>query len=83
MQVKRDTELTVAPGPPPAKRLLSDEDSPPEKNAPATLGTHIKISNRGKKRPTSLFLSLSLSLPQRNDEIPFLFQVMVETVTIP
>lgn len=63
MQVKRDTELTVAPGPPPAKRLLSDEDSPPEKNAPATLGTHIKISNRGKiPRTLYLFLCLSLSL---------------------
>lgn len=64
MQVKRDTELTVAPGPPPAKRLLSDEDSPPEKNAPPTLGTHIKISNRGNgnDRSSSYFLPPSLSL---------------------
>lgn len=63
MQVKRDTELTVAPGPPPAKRLLSDEDSPPEKNAPATLGTHIKISNRGDGRngDNSLVVSMELN----------------------
>ncbi|XP_043796773.1 protein dead ringer isoform X2 [Apis laboriosa] len=63
MQVKRDTELTVAPGPPPAKRLLSDEDSPPEKNAPPTLGTHIKISNRGDGRngDNSLVVSMELN----------------------
>ena len=69
MQVKRDTELTVAPGPPPAKRLLSDEDSPPEKNAPATLGTHIKISNRGKI-PRTLYLSLSLSVTRFSFDFP-------------
>lgn len=70
--VKRDTELTVAPGPPPAKRLLSDEDSPPEKNAPPTLGTHIKISNRGNGNDCSnltFFLPLSLSLFSRRNEI--------------
>lgn len=49
MQVKRDPDLTGTPGPPPAKRLLSDDDSPIEKNATASVGTHIKISNRGKR----------------------------------
>lgn len=35
---------------PPAKRSLSEDDSLAEKNAMVATGTHIKISNRGKKK---------------------------------
>lgn len=35
---------------PPAKRSLSEDDSPVEKNPMVAAGTHIKISNRGKKK---------------------------------
>ncbi|KAL2748085.1 protein dead ringer-like isoform X1, partial [Vespula maculifrons] len=34
-------------GPPAAKRLLCEEDSPPDKNPSSSTGTHIKICNRG------------------------------------
>ncbi|OAD62519.1 Protein dead ringer [Eufriesea mexicana] len=63
MQVKRDPDLTGTPGPPPAKRLLSDDDSPIEKNATASVGTHIKISNRGDGRngDNSLVVSMELN----------------------
>ncbi|CAK9819617.1 Protein dead ringer [Anthophora plagiata] len=63
VQVKRDPELTVTPGPPPAKRLLSDDDSPIEKHATASVGTHIKISNRGDGRngDNSLVVSMELN----------------------
>lgn len=50
MQIKKDQDLTNTSGPPPAKRLLSEDDSPVEKNATVATGTHIKISNRGKKK---------------------------------
>lgn len=49
LQVKRDPELIGTPGPPPAKRLLADDDSPMEKHPTASVGTHIKISNRGDR----------------------------------
>ena len=63
LQIKRDPELTGIPGPPPAKRLLSDDDSPAEKNAQASVGTHIKISNRGDGRngDNSLVVSMELN----------------------
>ncbi|XP_053975287.1 AT-rich interactive domain-containing protein 3C-like isoform X3 [Hylaeus anthracinus] len=63
MQVKRDPELISTPGPPPAKRLLSDDDSPIEKNTPTSIGTHIKISNRGDGRngDNSLVVSMELN----------------------
>ncbi|XP_076236263.1 retained [Calliopsis andreniformis] len=63
LQVKRDPDLTGTPGPPPAKRLLSDEDSPADKKIPASVGTHIKISNRGDGRngDNSLVVSMELN----------------------
>ncbi|XP_076176169.1 retained isoform X2 [Ptiloglossa arizonensis] len=63
MQVKRDPDLIGTPGPPPAKRLLSDDDSPTEKNTPTSVGTHIKISNRGDGRngDNSLVVSMELN----------------------
>ncbi|KAG7198141.1 hypothetical protein KM043_005560 [Ampulex compressa] len=63
VQVKRDQDLTGTPGPPPAKRLLSDEESPVEKHVPASVGTHIKISNRGDGRngDNSLVVSMELN----------------------
>ncbi|XP_031833425.1 retained isoform X2 [Nomia melanderi] len=63
LQVKRDPDIVGTPGPTPAKRLLSDDDSPVEKNLPATLGTHIKISNRGDGRngDNSLVVSMELN----------------------
>ncbi|XP_043253129.1 protein dead ringer-like isoform X3 [Colletes gigas] len=63
MQVKRDPDLIGTPGPPPAKRLLSDDDSPNEKNTPTSIGTHIKISNRGDGRngDNSLVVSMELN----------------------
>ncbi|CAL7936838.1 unnamed protein product [Xylocopa violacea] len=62
MQVKRDPDLTGTPGPPPAKRLLSDDDSPLEKSATASIGTHIKISNRGDGRSGDNSLVVSMEL---------------------
>ncbi|XP_043279131.1 protein dead ringer-like isoform X2 [Venturia canescens] len=63
IQAKRDPELSGTPGPPPAKRLLSDDDSPNEKHVPALAGTHIKISNRGDGRngDNSLVVSMELN----------------------
>lgn len=49
MQIKKDQDVASTPGPPPAKRLLAEDDSPVEKSATVATGTHIKISNRGKK----------------------------------
>lgn len=58
MQIKKDQDLTLTPGPPPAKRSLAQDDSPMEKSGTVTTGTHIKISNRGKKKEkwTSMIL---------------------------
>ncbi|XP_078049117.1 retained isoform X1 [Augochlora pura] len=63
LQVKRDPDVIGLSGPTPAKRLLSDDDSPPEKNAPSIQGTHIKISNRGDGRngDNSLVVSMELN----------------------
>ncbi|XP_076276234.1 retained isoform X2 [Lasioglossum baleicum] len=63
LQVKRDPDIISTPGPPPAKRLLSDDDSPVEKSASSILGTHIKISNRGDGRngDNSLVVSMELN----------------------
>lgn len=65
MLVKRDQDLTRSgtPGPSAPKRLLSDDDSPPEKNATTSVGTHIKISNRGDGRngDNSLVVSMELN----------------------
>ncbi|XP_015594703.1 protein dead ringer isoform X2 [Cephus cinctus] len=63
VQIKREQEITGTPGPPPAKRLLSDDDSPAEKSVPALAGTHIKISNRGDGRngDNSLVVSMELN----------------------
>nr|XP_034196672.1 AT-rich interactive domain-containing protein 3C-like isoform X2 [Osmia lignaria] len=63
LQVKRDPELIGTTGPPPAKRLLADDDSPMEKHPTASVGTHIKISNRGDGRngDNSLVVSMELN----------------------
>ncbi|XP_060817804.1 protein dead ringer isoform X5 [Bombus pascuorum] len=63
MQIKKDQDLTNTPGPPPAKRLLSQDDSPMEKSATVATGTHIKISNRGDGRngDNSLVVSMELN----------------------
>lgn len=51
MQIRKDQDLTNTPGPPRAKRSLSEDDSPiAEKNAAVAAGTHIRISNRGKTK---------------------------------
>ena len=47
MQVKRDQDAIAPAGSTSAKRSLADDDSSNERNV---IGTHIKISNRGKKR---------------------------------
>lgn len=63
MQIKKDQDLTNTSGPPPAKRLLSEDDSPVEKSATIATGTHIKISNRGDGRngDNSLVVSMELN----------------------
>ncbi|XP_043684083.1 protein dead ringer-like isoform X2 [Vespula pensylvanica] len=50
-------------GPPAAKRLLCDEDNPPDKNPSSSTGTHIKICNRGdgKNGENSLVVSVELN----------------------
>lgn len=49
MQVKKDQDL-LSIGPPPMKRSLSDDENPAEKAAAVSpVGTHIKISNRGRR----------------------------------
>lgn len=50
MQIKKDQDIIHISGPPPAKRLLAEDDNLVEKGATAVTGTHIKISNRGKKK---------------------------------
>ncbi|KAK2579472.1 hypothetical protein KPH14_010786 [Odynerus spinipes] len=63
LQVKRDLDLAGTPGPPAAKRLLCEDDSPPEKNASLSASTHIKICNRGdgKNGDNSLVVSVELN----------------------
>lgn len=49
VQVKREQDLGgMTIGPPPAKRLLSDEEGTTEKSVTGLAGAHIKISNRGE-----------------------------------
>ncbi|XP_071862543.1 retained isoform X3 [Bombus fervidus] len=63
MQIKKDQDLSNTPGPPPAKRLLSEDETPMEKSATVATGTHIKISNRGDGRngDNSLVVSMELN----------------------
>ncbi|XP_050481149.1 protein dead ringer isoform X3 [Bombus huntii] len=63
IQIKKDQDLTNTCRMPPAKRSLSEDDSPVEKNAMVAAGTHIKISNRGDGRngDNSLVVSMELN----------------------
>ncbi|XP_076475685.1 retained isoform X7 [Bombus vancouverensis nearcticus] len=63
IQIKKDQDLTNTCRMPPAKRSLSEDDSPVEKNPMVAAGTHIKISNRGDGRngDNSLVVSMELN----------------------
>lgn len=64
VQVKREQDLGgMTIGPPPAKRLLSEEDSATDKAVSGLAGAHIKISNRGDGRngENSLVVSMELN----------------------